>query len=126
MITAKYFKESEFQKCTPSCSLQDMDQNFMNTLDAIRSVAGIPLVLNSAYRSVVHEKKMGRPGTSSHCKGVAVDIRCNTFTNRDKIVTAAKACGIRRIGIAPTYIHLDVDKEKTQNIIWLYEGSKTV
>ena len=121
MITCKYFQDSEFRKCSPSCSLQDMDATFMATLDAIRSVAGIPLVLNSAYRSVAHEKKMGRAGTSSHCKGLAVDIRCNTLSNRNKIVRAAMACGIRRIGIAPTYIHLDMDADKTQDIIWIYD-----
>lgn len=121
MITAKYFAEREFQKCSPPCSLQDMDATFMSTLDAIRSVAGIPLVLNSAYRSVAHEKKMGRSGSSSHCKGIAVDIKCTTYANRWKIVTAAKSCGIRRMGIAPTYIHLDMDKDKTQDVIWIYD-----
>lgn len=121
MITAKYFAEREFQKCSPPCSLQDMDATFMSTLDAIRSVAGIPLVLNSAYRSLAHEKKMGRSGTSSHCKGLACDIRCNTLTNRNKIVRAAMACGITRIGIAPTYIHIDADKDKTQCVIWIYD-----
>lgn len=126
MITANYFKESEFQRCSPSCSLQDMDQDFMTLLDAIRTLAGIPLVLNSAYRSPAHEKKMGRAGTSSHCKGIAVDIRCSTFANRWKIIDAAKRMGVRRFGIAPTYIHIDTDKSKTQDIIWLYQGSKTV
>ena len=121
MITAEYFKESEFKRCNPSCSLQDMDQDFMTLLDAVRSLAGIPLVLNSAYRSVAHEKMKGRSGTSSHCLGIAVDVRCNTLSNRDKIVRAAMALGIRRIGIAPTYIHLDTDKDKTQDIIWIYD-----
>ena len=43
MITAKYFKEAEFKRCTPSCSLQDMDQKLMDTLkDAVmHHIAGI-------------------------------------------------------------------------------------
>ena len=28
--------------------------------------------------------------------------------------------GINRFGIAKTYIHCDVDKEKDQDVIWLY------
>lgn len=120
MITARYFKESEFNKCSPACSLQDMDQNFMDTLDAIRSLAGIPLVLNSAYRSLEHEVKMGRSGTSSHCKGIAADIRCNSDSNRWKIIDAARRLGVKRLGIGKTYIHIDIDREKTQEVIWHY------
>ena len=121
MSEYKYFKDAEFRKCSPSCSIDDMDEGFIRLLDGIRGVAGIPLVLNSAYRSPEHEKKMGRSGTSSHCKGIAVDIRCNTLANRDRIVRAAMACGITRFGIAPTYIHIDADKDKTQGVIWIYD-----
>lgn len=120
MITARYFKESEFTRCSPACSLQDMDQNFMDTLDAIRSLAGIPLVLNSAYRSLEHEVKMGRSGTSSHCKGIAADIRCNSDSNRWKIIDAARRLGVKRFGIGKNYIHIDIDREKTQEVIWHY------
>jgi hypothetical protein len=43
-----------------------MEQGFMNMLDRVRETAGIPLVINSAYRTVGHEKKQGRAGTSAH------------------------------------------------------------
>ncbi|MDR2233916.1 MAG: hypothetical protein LBE56_12465 [Tannerella sp.] len=120
MITANFFKESEFQRCVPACSLQDMDQELMNRLDLLREKAGIPLVLNSAYRSVAHEKKMGRAGTSAHTLRVAVDIRCGTDANRFKIVKAAIELGFARIGIAKTYLHLDISTRHTQEVVWLY------
>lgn len=120
MIKAKYFKESEFKACTPSCSLQDMKQDTMDKLDKAREIAGIPFVLNSAFRSVKWEKDHKRKGSSSHTKGRAVDIRCNTYANRMKIVTALLEAGFRRIGIARTYIHADDDPEKTQDVIWDY------
>lgn len=104
---AKYFKEAEFKRCTPACSLADMDAQFVAVLDRVRGLAGIPLVLNSAYRSVTYEKGKGRPGTSAHCQGKAVDIRCNTSANRLAIIRAALAAGIQRIGVGKTYIHLD-------------------
>lgn len=119
MVTAKFFKESEFKKCSPSCSLQDMDQLFMNTLDALRAQAGIPLVLNSAYRSPAWDKSKGRSGTGAHTKGKAVDIRCNTSATRLKIVQAALAIGIRRIGVAGTFVHIDTDKTLPAGI-WTY------
>ena len=119
---SKYFSPSEFKKCNPSCSIDDMDASFLSLLDKVREEAGIPLVLNSAYRSVEHEKAHGRPGTSSHCEGVAVDIRCNSSSNRYKIVKAAIECGVTRIGIAKTYIHLDNSLSHAQEVIWDYYG----
>ena len=120
MITAKHFKESEFKACSPSCSLQDMKQHTMDKLDAARELAGIPFVLNSAYRSPAWERKRGRTGTGAHTTGCAVDIRCNTSANRIKIVSALLDVGFRRIGIGKTYVHVDDDPAKTQNVMWHY------
>ena len=120
---SKYFSPSEFKRCTPSCSIEQMDPAFLSKLDQVREVAGIPLVLNSAYRSQEWEAQHGRAGTSAHCQGRAVDIRCNSYANRYRIVRAALACGIRRIGIAKTYVHLDASPSHQQNVIWDYYGN---
>lgn len=120
MITARHFTEGEFQKCSPSCSLQDMEQETIDKLDAARDKAGIPFVLNSAYRSVEHEKKQGRAGTSSHTLGRAVDIRCNTSTNRMKIVRACLEAGFTRIGIGKNYVHVDDSPTHSQDVMWHY------
>lgn len=120
MITAKYFSEKEFKACVPSCSLQDMQQHTMARLDNAREIAGIPFVLNSAYRSVKWEKAHNRTGTGAHSHGCGVDIRCNTSRNRLKIVMACLQAGFTRIGIGKTYIHVDDDPEKDQNVMWHY------
>lgn len=120
MITARYFKEAEFKKCTPSCSLQDMNQRFMTTLDGVRALAGIPLKLSCAYRSVAWDKAKGRSGNSAHTRGMAVDIVCNSSSTRSKIVTAALRLGINRIGIGKNFVHLDTDTSLPQNVIWHY------
>ena len=117
---SKYFSPSEFTRCTPSCKIEQMDQAFLALLDEVREAAGIPLVLNCAYRSVAWDKSKGRDGKSAHTKGKAVDIRGNSSANRYKIVAAALGCGIRRIGIAKTYVHLDNDETKPQGVIWDY------
>ena len=120
MITAKYFSESEFRACTPSCSLQDMNQEFMDKLDKARESAGIPFVLNSAFRSPAWEKAHGRTGTGAHPHRCAVDIRCHSYQNRFIIIVALLRVGFRRIGIGKTYIHVDDDTTKTQDVIWDY------
>ena len=120
MKDSRYFKDEEFRRCSPACSIEDMEEETLFVLDNVRHEAGIPLVLNSAYRSVVYEKAKGRSGNSAHTKGLAVDIRCTTSANRWKIVQAAIKCGVRRIGIGKTYIHLDTDTSLPQDVIWHY------
>ena len=117
---SKYFAPKEFQACVPSCSIEQMDAGFLELLDQVREAAGIPLVLNCAFRSVAHEKQMGRSGNSAHTRGRAVDIRCNASATRFKIVAAALECGIRRIGIGRTFVHLDNDDTLTQGVMWDY------
>lgn len=118
--SAKYFSEGEFKRCVPSCSMQDMQQSLLDMLDAARERAGIPFVLNSAYRSVSYEKSKGRSGLSAHTTGHAVDIRCNSNANRMKVVKALLDVGLRRIGIGKTYIHADNSPSLTQNVMWHY------
>lgn len=117
---SKYFKASEFQKCTPACSINDMDKHFLEVLDNVRELAGIPLVLNCAYRSKVYDLSKGRTGNSAHTRGLAVDIRCNTSANRYKIVSSALTAGITRIGIGKTFVHLDIDTTLPKNVIFDY------
>lgn len=117
---AKYFSPAEFTRCNPSCKIEQMDSAFMELLDRIREKAGIPLVLNSAFRSRSYEQMKGRSGNSAHTRGLAVDIRCRSYDNRYKIIKAAIECGINRIGIGKTFIHLDNDTSLTQGVIWDY------
>ncbi len=120
MIVSKYFKESEFRNCSPSCSLQDMKQTTMSKLDTAREIAGVPFVVNSAFRSPIWDKSKGRSGTGAHTLGQAVDIRCNTDRNRFLIIEALIKAGFKRIGIARTYIHADDSEKHKEEIIWLY------
>lgn len=120
MIKAVYFQEKEFNRCTPGCSLQDMNQDFMKKLDNARRIAGIPFVINSAFRSVEYEKAHGRKGTSSHTLGRAVDIRCNSDENRFIVVDALYRAGFNRIGIGKTYIHVDDSPKHKQCVMWHY------
>lgn len=116
----RYFAAAEFTRCTPSCSIEQMDEDFLRTLDMVREYAGIPLVLTCAYRSVAWDKAKGRTGNSAHTRGKAVDIRCNASTTRWKIVRAAIDAGIRRIGIGENFVHLDNDSTLPQCVMWHY------
>lgn len=119
---SKYFSPSEFKHCTPACDISKMNPAFLERLDALREFVGIPLVLNSAYRSKSYEKAHGRTGNSAHTRGLAVDIRCNASATRYRLVAGALVCGFKRIGIGKSYIHLDVDESLPQGVIWHYYG----
>lgn len=115
----KYFKPDEFQLCTPACQLSQMDERLMQMLDMAREICGYPIIINSAYRSKTWELAHKRTGTSSHTKGLAVDISCITGPFRYKLLDALMTVGFTRIGISKSYIHVDIDKDKP-NSIWIY------
>lgn len=116
----RYFTEQEFTQAKPACALSDMHESFMERLDEARHIAGVPFIINSAYRSKAYEVNVKhRSGTSSHCKGVAVDLKCTDSFYRLVIVDALLRVGFNRIGIGKTFIHVDWDSEK-RAAIWLY------
>ena len=106
---SKYFKNIEV----------GMNVYFLSKLDEAREYAGIPFVINSAYRSPEHPLSIKNP-TSSHIKGLAVDISAKDSRDRFLILDALINVGFTRIGIAGTFIHVDIDLDKSQNVIWTY------
>lgn len=116
----KYFNQSDFDSCSPSCDISDVDGNLLSMLDSARELAGIPFKINSAYRSYTHELNQGRDGKSSHVKGLAVDISATDSVSRFKILSALVKSGFNRIGIHDVFIHVDIDKDKSENVLWLY------
>lgn len=113
----RYFKPEEFFWCQPKCDISQMDESFMKLLDNARHLAGVPFHLNSAFRSQTYEGSHGRTGSSSHCKGLAVDISCVTPYCRYRILNALLGVGFKRIGIYPSFIHVDADPDK-DDAIW--------
>lgn len=115
----QYFSEEEFTRCNPPCKLSDMQESFMNRLEYARAISQTPYVINSAYRSVEYEISKGRKGTSSHCKGCAVDIKCKNSIDRVLILSGLLSAGFRRIGLHKHFIHVDSDAQKNASL-WLY------
>lgn len=108
-----------FGTAMPPCEVKDMDDNFMQKLLFAQKIYGKKLRINSAFRSVVYEKSMGRSGLSQHTKGLAVDIKTPTHLDRLQILYALISAGVRRFGIAKTFIHCDDAPDKVPTI-WLY------
>jgi len=116
----KYFSIKEFDSPDVIGSGNKMDKKFIEKLDYARSNAGVPFKINSGYRTNKWNEKVGGRIGSSHIKGLAADIQAIGSRDRALIVKSLLDVGINRIGIAKTFIHCDVDKDKDQDVIWLY------
>jgi uncharacterized protein YcbK (DUF882 family) len=116
----KYFKLSEFDSPDEPGSGSKMNYTFLEKLDYARGNAGVSFKINSGYRTEAWNTKVGGRIGSSHLKGLAADIHCNNSRDRALIVQSLLNVGITRLGIADTFIHCDVDKDKDQDVIWLY------
>ena len=116
---SKYFKASELE-CKCGCGLNNFHDGVLNQLDTARMIAGIPFVINRGCSCEKHNKEVGGSETSSHLKGLAVDIKADTSYRRFKILNALISAGFNRIGIGKTFIHADMDAHKDQMVTWLY------
>ena len=116
----KYFKLSEFDSPDILGSGKNMNEEFLYMLDAARKIYGKPMHVNSGYRSEEHNKKVGGVSSSSHLKGLAADISCKNSNERFEMLQAFIKAGFKRIGVASSFIHIDNDKDKSQNVIWTY------
>ena len=116
----KNFNISEFDSPDSVGSGQFMDAEFLNILDKARELANTSFVITSGYRTEIHNKKVGGVSSSSHRIGKACDISCRDSRKRSQIITALLEAGFTRIGVGSTFIHVDNDKDKSQDVIWTY------
>ncbi len=111
----------DFKNCKPQSSKYELDSLLLSVLDEIEECTGKEVRVNSAFRSVAYEIRMGRTGSSAHTLGKAVDIHCYDSKYRYEVVKIALQKGINRIGIYKTFIHLDVATAKdgkNTHVIW--------
>ena len=115
--SSKYFSEEELM-CHCGCGQCEMDPDFLVTMDHVREIAGIPIYVNSGFRCPKHDNEIR--GEGNHTQGKAIDAKALDGVARMRIVEAMIAAGIKRIGIAKTFIHGDSCSDKPQEVIWLY------
>lgn len=111
-VKYKYFNQNEIEGLKPE---------LVQMLDKARGLAGVPFHLNSTLRSPEKNAEVGGVKDSAHTKGLAVDIRVRTSSERFKILQALLGVGFKRIGVGKTFLHADIDLSKPQEVIWTYE-----
>lgn len=105
------FKPAEFREP------DKMGFEFMKWLDRVRTLANVPMIITSSYRTPEYNRSVGGAADSAHCDipCESVDIGMRPRTNdpnwnfsRWQIIMAARDMGCRRIGSYPNgSLHLD-------------------
>lgn len=105
---SKNFRRSEFT-CSPSCGCgkAEVDLHFIMMLQEVRNRCDFPFIINSGYRCLEWNEKVGGVPGSQHTLGRAVDIHCVDPIRRLAIVRHALDVGFTDIGVAKTFVHLD-------------------
>jgi uncharacterized protein YcbK (DUF882 family) len=87
-------------------------------LEQLRVYCGFPFYITSGARCDAYNAKVGGVKKSRHPKGEAFDIEVPADRRYD-LIAAAVALGWFGIGIAKTFIHLDV-RDKADKAVWDY------
>ncbi len=106
----------------PHCGLDWVDIRLVYLVEGIEEEIGERLTVSSGYRCEEYNasKEVGGSKTSSHLRGLAADIDCNLSRLRYRVILAAMKRGIHRIGIGKTYMHMDIDRHKDPQVVWVY------
>ena len=122
MNQLKWFKIEEFASPDDLTSGSMMEEEFLERLDLARDIAGFPFIINSGFRSIAHNKKVGGVKNSSHLLGWAADLHCGSGQRRFLMIEALLDAGFTRLGISGkgSFIHVDCDPNKPQMTIWTY------
>lgn len=85
----------------------------IDRLVALRNEWGMPMVVNSAYRSFGHNQRVGGSPRSWHMAGSAFDIVVATEL-QNAFVRLARQCGFTGIGRYPgrRFVHIDLGPER--------------
>ena len=115
---SRNFYEDEFA-CKCGCGLKDIDPMLVELLQQTRDEYGSPMAITSGLRCETWNKACGGKSNSSHLFGKAADVEMDNGILRYRFIRMAQMF-FKRIGIAKTFIHVDVDHMKANPVIWTY------
>jgi len=116
------FSKEEFS--CPCCDAECISLEFVATLQTVRTRLGLPIRPTSAYRCQHHNKAVGGVEDSAHTKGLASDIHIPDSTLRYLYMREFMKV-FSRIGMGVGFIHVDIDPDKPQNLIWMYPQNRS-
>lgn len=116
-----HFNSKEFED--DLCDYMLIDMDLIEILEKMRVEINSPIKINSAYRSQKKQLQLQdrgyhvAKGMSTHQVGSAVDIQVKGMLGKDLAKIATKH-GIKAIGVANTWLHIDMRQDKLR--VWYY------
>lgn len=105
----KYFTEHEL-RCRCGCGELIIDRFFINKIELLREKLDFPFIVNSFFRCVKHNERIGGTFNSYHLRGQAIDIKASGVEALE-IIEEARNFKIFGIIAYLTFIHLDNRKD---------------
>ena len=112
-----------------SCGADKITSVLIEKLQKVRNIIDLPIIITNGVRcefynaSLKNSSMNSRHIPDSYGLGQAVDISCTASKYRYELVQVAQKF-FNRIGISGgsygAFVHLDVDKEKVQEVMWVY------
>jgi len=112
------FDRSEFA-CKCGCGKNDIKDELAFKIQVVRELIKRPISINSGIRCLAHNTANNSKPTSSHIDGWAADLGYKGSMERYTLLSAITQV-FDRVGVANTFIHVDVDANKTAGALWLY------
>jgi len=104
-----HFSRKEFEcRC---CGRLVLDDNLLVGLEALRKLAGVPVVINAGYRCRQHNQEVGGVPNSEHTRELAADIRLPGLSLQRMYELALEVPQFSRGGIGAydgDFLHVDV------------------
>ena len=104
----------------PHGLIDSIDLTLVLALEKLERESGLELEFSSGYRCKACNAAAGGVKNSAHLRGKAVDILVSNSAERWQLLSSAAKMGFRRIGVARRFIHLDLDLNLPQDVVWLY------
>ena len=114
LTLSEHFRVLEFA-CKDGSDMILISLELVELLQRIRTHFRAPVTITSGYRSPCHNKKVGGASNSQHLYGTAADIQVKGIAPT-KVAAYAETLMPDKggIGIYPTFVHVDVRKEKSR------------
>ena len=114
---APNFYRDEFS-CRCGCGFDAISLLLVNRLQQVRDEIGHPIKITSGCRCTKHNEVEGGTSFSAHLSGHAIDISC--IHSHKRMTLLPVLCRLfRRVGVKKTFIHVDIDPTKDQDILYV-------
>ncbi len=115
----EHFASEEFA-CHCGCGNSGVTPELVERLERLRHLLGEPVRVTSGRRCPARNAAVGGKLASAHLTGHAADLAAGSGAARLRLVEAALAAGFRRIGVADSFVHVDVSPTLPAPSLWTH------